>query len=172
MACNRTFILLMFFTYALVLSHEVDAQGEYLVLEKTFSKRQIQYSSGDEIIYKLKEEDFYRTDHIIALNDTAIEFHYHQILFHEIDKINIKGQRFSGANFRSIGSKLQFVGLGYIIIDQFNQVIVRGEDASFNQNVWISGGLIYIGGTIMKILNPKKIKLGGKYRIRYMNTGI
>jgi len=165
------FFLFLFFTCALFLSHEVDAQGEYLVLEKTFSNKQIQYSSGDEISYKLKEEDFYRIDHIIALNDSAIEFHYHQILFHEIDKINIKGQRFSGANFRSIGSKLQIVGIGYIIIDQFNQVVVRGEDGSFNQNVWISGGVIYIAGTIMKITHPKKVTLGGKYRIRYMNTG-
>ena len=139
-----------------------EAQAEYLVLEKTFKKKQIEYSSGDNISYKLKEEDFFRTDHIVALNDTAIEFHYHQIQYHEIAEINIRGKRFSGANWRSIGSKLQFVGIAYIAIDQFNQVVVRGENASFNQSVWISGSLIFIAGTIMKVTQPRKVKLRGK----------
>jgi hypothetical protein len=148
---------------------EALAQREYIVVEKVLSDKQVAYSSGDEISYKLKYEDFFRSDHIVALNDTAIEFHYNVIPYHEIGEINIKGQRFGKANWRGMGSKVQFIGLAYIAIDQFNQVVVRREDASFNQNVWLAGGLIFAGGTIMKILTPRKLKLGGKYRIRYVN---
>jgi hypothetical protein len=144
------------------------AQEEHLVLEKTFSNKQIHFSSGDKISYKLKDEDFFRTDHIVALNHTAIKFHYHEIPYHEITAIHLKGKRFSGTNLRGIGGKLQFVGLGYIFVDMFNQVVVRGEDASFNHNIWIAGGLIYLSGTIMKLSQPKKVKLQGKYRLRYM----
>jgi hypothetical protein len=171
MSSKSTAFLSLSLILIIVATECAEAQSEYLVLEKTFKKKQIHYSSGDNISYKLKEEDFFRTDHIISLNDTAIAFHYHQVLYHEIAEINIKGKRFTGANWRSIGSKLQFVGIAYIAIDQFNQVVVRGEDASFNQNVWISGGLIYLAGTIMKVTQPRKVKLRGKYRLRYMNVG-
>jgi hypothetical protein len=155
--------------FSLSFVHLVEAQKEFIVVEKTLSNKQITYSSGDIISYKLKNEDFFRTDHIIALNDSAIEFHYNQILYHEISQVNIKGHRFSGVNYMSIGTYAQVAGLAYIAVDQFNQVVVRGEDASFNQGVWIAGGTIFLGGTILKMLAPKKIKLGGKYRIRYMN---
>lgn len=138
-------------------------------MEKTLTSKQIVYSSGDPISYKLKEEDFFRNDHIVALNDSAIEFHYNQILYHEIAQINIKGKRFGGINLKSIGTTAQIVGIAYIAVDQFNQVVVRGEDASFNEDVWIAGGAIFAAGTVLKMLSPKKIKLGGKYRIRYMN---
>jgi len=157
-----SFFLLPFF-------HVARAQKEFIVVEKTLSNRQVTYSSGDVISYKLKNEDFFRTDHIIALNDSAIEFHYNQILYDEISQVNIKGLRFSGVNYLSIGTYAQIAGIAYIAIDQFNQVVVRGEDASFNQGVWIAGGAIFLGGTVLKMLEPKKVKLGGKYRIRYMN---
>jgi len=147
----------------------VKAQKEYIVVEKTLSNKQITYSSGDVITYKLKNEDFFRSDHIVALNDSSIEFHYNQILYEEIAQVNISGHRFTGLDVKSIGTYAQIAGIAYIAIDQFNQVIVRGEEATFNQGVWIAGGSIFLGGTILKLLSPKKIKLGGKYRIRYMN---
>lgn len=148
---------------------EALAQREFIVVEKTLKNKQIVYSSGDEISFKLKGEDFFRTDHIIALNDTSIEFHYNRIAYHEISEINIKGKRFSNFNVRSVGTYAQVIGIAYIAIDQFNQVVVSGQDASFNENVWLAGGLIFAGGTLLKLLEPKKVKLGGKYRIRYMN---
>lgn len=155
--------------FSIVMIDHVRAQREFIVVEKVFSNKQITYSSGDEISYKLKGEDFFRTDHIIALNDTAIEFHYNMIAFREIAEVNIKGKRFSSFNLKSIGTYAQVAGLGYIAIDQFNQVVVSGEDASFNKTVWLAGGLIFVGGTILKMMTPKKVKVGGKYRIRYMN---
>jgi len=145
------------------------AQSEYLVLEKTLTDRSVTYSSGDDITFKLKEEDFFRTNHIIALNDTAIEFHYYSVNYLDIDKIFLKHQRLSGFSPRVLGSYAQIVGLGYIAIDQFNQVVVRGEDASFNENVLWTGGLIFAGGTLLKLLEPRKVRVGGKYRLRYMN---
>ncbi len=145
------------------------AQQEYLVLEKTMRSRQTVYSSGDDITFRLKGEDFFRTDHIIALNDTAIEFHYNSISYHEIDVVNTKNRPFPGLGPRKIGSMAQIVGLGYIAIDQFNQVVVRGEDPSYNDDVILVGGIIFAGGTVLKFLEPRKVHVGGKYRLRYMN---
>ena len=169
MAARFMTFLFLFLLFSVGLRHQITAQREYIVVEKTLTDKQIKYSSGDNISYKLKGEDFFRTDHIVALNDSSIEFHYNEILYHEISQINIKGHRFTRINYQRIGTFTQIVGIGYIAVDQFNQVVVRGEAASFNQDVWIAGGLIFLGGTILKLLSPKKVKLGGKYRIRYMN---
>ncbi len=160
--------LLLFFIVPAFTIQQVYGQREYIVIEKTLKNKQIVYSSGDEITFRLKEEDFFRTDHIVALNDTSIEFHYNNVNYDEIAQVNIKNKRFGKMNLRGIGSKIQIVGLAYIAVDQFNQVVVRGEEASFNEDVWLAGGLIFAGGTILKFLSPRKITLGGKYRLRYM----
>jgi len=161
------FLLMMLFVIHAP-AQQANAQREYIVIEKTLKNKQIIYSSGDKITFKLKEEDFFRTDHIVALNDTSIEFHYNNVNYDEIAQINIRKKSFGKMNFRGIGSKIQIVGLAYIAVDQFNQVVVRGEEASFNGDVWLAGGLIFAGGTILKFLSPRKITLGGKYRLRYM----
>ncbi len=166
--CLRKITFFLWLLFLISFSNQVKAQQKFIVVEKVFSNKQVVYSSGDDIKFKLKEEDFYRTNHIIAVNDTAIEFHYYTVAYHEIDAIDIRGHRF-GTNLRGIGGTLQFVGLAYIAIDQFNQVVVRGSEASFNESIWLAGGAVFAGGTILKLLSPRKLKMGGKYRIRYMN---
>lgn len=163
----------IFFYLACVLSmyniQYVEAQREYIVVEKTLSNKQIKFSSGDKITYKLWEEDIFRTDHIVALNDTSIEFHYTNIQYKDIAEVDIKGKKFSSFDLKSAGGKVQIAGVALIAIDAFNQVVVRGEEATFNQGIWIIGGSLFLGGSIMRWATPKKVKLGGKYKIRYMN---
>ena len=166
---SRIYIYFLIPLLLLIGKNVTHAQNEYLVLEKTLTNRSITYSSGDDITFKLKEEDFFRTNHIIALSDTAIEFHYYTVNYHEIDKVYMKHKQLSGFSTRKIGAYAQIAGLGYIAIDQFNQVVVRGEDPSFNDDVFFVGGLIFIGATILKFLEPRKVRVGGKYRLRYMN---
>ena len=160
---------LIVFPLVLLSKEMAVAQSEYLVLEKTLTDRSVTYSSGDDITFKLKEEDFFRTNHIIALNDTAIEFHYYSVNYLEIEKVYMKRKRLSGFNLRQLGTYAQIAGLGYIAIDQFNQVVVRGEDPSYNEDVFFVGGCLFIGGTVLKFLEPRKVRVGGKYRLRYMN---
>jgi hypothetical protein len=161
--------LYLFLLFCLGILHPINAQREYIVVEKTLKSKQIKYSSGDEISYKLAGENFFRTNHIIALNDSSIEFHYNNIKYSEISQVNIKGKRFGNMDLYNIGKYTQIAGIGYILVDQFNKVVVQGQEAVFEEEVWIVGGLIFLGGTTLKLLSPKKVKLGGKYRIRYMN---
>lgn len=160
------FLVLIF---SLCFVFQAIAQQEFLILEKTLTDKNIKYSSGDNITFRLKDEKHYRTDHIVALNDTAIEFHYNIIPYHHISHVNIKGRKFSGFSLRSLGTTAQLVGAAYIAVDQFNQVVVRGEEASFNEGVWVAGGLIFLGGSLLKWTQTRKIRLGEKYRLRYMD---
>ena len=171
MAARFTTFSFLFVLFSVGLIQQIVAQREYIVVEKTLSSKQVKYSSGDNIKYKIKGEDFFRTDHIVALNDSAIEFHYNQILYREINQVNIKGHRFSGIDYYNIGTYAQIAGVGYILIDNFNKIVVHGQEPVFEKEVWIVGGLIFLGGTILKLISPKKLRLGGKYRIRYMKFG-
>ena len=145
------------------------AQREYIVIEKLTSGKQVKYSSGDNITFRLKNEDHFRTDHIIALNDSSIEFHYYRIGYDEIDAVNLRGKRFPGFGFRATGTYTQIAGAGYIAIDIFNKTVVQGNPWEFEKEVWLTGAAIFAGGTILKLFEPKKIKLGKKYKIRYLN---
>ncbi len=161
--------IFLFLTINILLSAAAWAQQEYFIIEKVINGNHIQYSSGDRITFRIKGEDHFRTDHIIALNDTAIEFHYYQLGYDEIDAVKLQGKRFTGFDFRQVGTYMQIAGVGYIAIDIFNKTLVQGNSFGFEKAVWITGAAIFAGGTFLKLFAPKKIRLGRKYRIRYLN---
>ena len=147
---------------------QVNAQESILLLEKVLTNKHIIYRTGEQITYKLNGENFYRTSQISSLCDTAFQTRFVSISYSEVARVHLKKNRFPGLGLRQIGTYAQIVGPAYIAIDQFNQVVVRGEDASFNDEVFLTGGLIFAGGTILKLMDPKKIKLGSKYRLVYL----
>ncbi len=161
--------IFLFFLINIFLSVAAWAQDEYFIIEKVITGNQIKYSSGDRITFRIKGDDHFRTDHIIALNDTAIEFHYYQLGYDEIDAVKLKGKRFTGFDFRQVGAYMQIAGVGYIAIDIFNKTLVQGSSFEFEKAVWITGAAIFAGGTFLKLFAPKKIRIGRKYRIRYLN---
>lgn len=169
MYCRCHIHYLIIFPLLIFCLGKAQAQNKYLVLEKTLTDRSVTYSSGDDITFKLKGENHYRTNHIVSLSDTAIQFHYYTVNYPEIEKVYLKHRRLSGFSLRKLGTFAQITGLGYIAIDQFNQVVVRGEDPSYNEDVFFVGGLIFVGGTALKFLEPRKVRVGGKYRLRYMD---
>jgi hypothetical protein len=138
------------------------------VLQKHGTEKRIYYSSGDEIRFSLKIEDHFRKDHIIAVTDSGFQFHYHFIRFEEIDRVDIRGKKWGNFNWNSAGLMVQIAGLGYIAIDTFNKTVVQGEAFEFDKTLWITGGSIFLAGTAMRFLQPRKIMLGGKYGFVYL----
>lgn len=154
--------------FGIILFIGISAYGQkYAVLHKIGSSKEIRYKSGDEIRFKLKNEDHYRRDHIISVSDTALHFHYSSISFLEIDKIDIRGKRFNTFNWKTIGTAFQIAGVGYVAIDSFNRTVVQGDTFEFDETVWITGGILVGVGTLIKLSQPKKVKLGLNYKLRY-----
>jgi hypothetical protein len=149
-------------------SFSLQAQ-EFGILEKTGTDKKIYFKSGDEIRYKLKNEDHFRRGHIISVSDSGFQFHYHLILFREIEKVDIRGKRWGNFDWNKTGLFVQIAGIGYIALDTFNSTVVQGETYEFDQSVWVTGGAIFLAGTALRFTKPKKIKLGGRYKFRYLD---
>lgn len=162
-------IYLFFLLICLANISSLVAQNKYMVVEKTLRNKSVTYAPGDHLKYMLEGEDFFRENRIIDLNDTSVTFYFGNIAYREIKQIHLQGKHLSRANLKSLGGKLQFAGIAYIALDQFNTVVVRGEDPSWNKNVLIAGGVLYLAGSIIRWTVLKKVKLGWKYKIRYIN---
>lgn len=142
---------------------------EFAILQKSGSQKEIYFKSGDKIRYQLKTDDHFRRDHIISVSDSGFQFHYYQVLFRDIAKVDIKGKRWGNFSWDKIGLIVQIAGVGYIVIDTFNRTVVQGNSFEFDEAVWITGGAMFLAGTAMRFAQPKRIKLGGRYRFRYLN---
>ena len=140
-----------------------------LVLEKIGTKKKTTFKSGDLIRFKLKEEKHFRQDHIVSVKDSSLVFHYNKFGIDEIAQIDISKKDFTTVDVKKIGTLLQVAGLGYIAIDNLNRYVIQGEEYVFDESVWITGGVLFVAGTGLKFLKPKKFKVGGRYRLRITN---
>ncbi len=152
----------------LMVSTNLMAQN-VLMLEKTGTNKKAIYKSGEEIKYKLKGEDHFRQDYIVSIKDSSIVFHYNKFNLEEIAEIDIRKKNFININLKSIGTMMQIAGASYIVIDQFNKTVVRDQQWEFDQDVWITGAVIFAAGTVVKFLHTKKFKVGGRYKLRIIN---
>lgn len=157
--------ILSFFLLLSLIAGNVNAQ-KYMVVSN--ARKQIYYKSGEIIRYKLKTEDHFRKSAIISVTDTAMKIKNYIIGYDEIDKIDIRGKSTGTFNWSRLGGYMQIAGIAYIAIDQFNKTVVQGNPWEFESDVWITGAIIFAGGTILRIIDPRKVKIGTKYKIKYL----
>lgn len=160
------FTLLVLF---LVFFHFSSQGQNVLLLEKSGTKKRTVFKSGDEIRFKLKGEKHFRHDHIISVKDSSIIFHYNKINLEEIIEVDIRKKDFLNFNLKQAGSRIQIVGGMYIVLDQFNKSVVQGREWQFEEDVWVTGAVLFAAGTGIKFLHPKKFKVGGRYRLHIIN---
>ena len=143
---------------------ELVAQN-YLVLEKSGADKSVRFEVGEPMRFKLKNEKFFRKEGIMALQDSTIKFKDYEIYLNEIDKIDVRHKSFSGFDFDQIGTYTQIAGIGYILIDQLNKNIVQGQKWKFEKNVWITGGIIFVAGTILRMFHLKKYAVSSSNKL-------
>jgi len=160
--------IFFFIAFIGIATHALNAQN-ILILEKTGTKKKTTFKSGDFIRYKLKDQDHYLQDHIVSVKDSSLVFHYNKVSINEIEAIDISKKRFAPIDLKKIGTLMQVVGIGYIAIDNLNRYVVQGEEYEFDESVWILGGSLFVAGTGMKLLRPRKFKVGGRFRIRVID---
>lgn len=136
------------------------------VISKAGTEREVWYLAGDEIRFRLQGEDHYRRSTIQSVSDTGLVFQYFSIGFDEIEVVDLQGRRFAMFPFRSLGSVLLYGGVGFITIDWFNQKVVQGNDYEASEGLLIAGATAAVAGGTLLLFEPKKLRLGGKYRMR------
>jgi hypothetical protein len=122
---------------------------------------------GDEIVYRLQGSKTVRTSYVNNLYDTAVLAHKEIVPFHKIDKVYFKHSSF-GNRF---GTFLVIGGVGYFLIDQFNEVVVHGEKATINEDVATTSAVLAGVGLPLMLIKKKSQRIGGKYRLLTVEKG-
>jgi hypothetical protein len=93
--------------------------------------------------------------------------HKDVIPLHKIDRIYFEHSSF-GNRF---GTFLVIGGVGYFLIDQFNEVIVHGEEPTIDENVATTSAILVGAGLPLMLIKKKSQRLGGKYRLLTVEEG-
>ena len=101
-----------------------------LVLLKN-EKVLLRLNYGDDFNYRLKGSKVVMPSYVNNLYDTAVMAHETLVPFHKIDRVYFEHSSFSNR----LGTFLVIGGVAYFLIDQFNEVIVHGEEPSIDESV-------------------------------------
>lgn len=135
-----------------------------LIIAKRASPAKYVFYEGDEIRFKLKGEKFWNKALIQGLGEDFIRLHYTTIKLSEIEAIDISSV--GGGHFLKLVSGIAITaGVGFAAIDQFNRTVVDGEPGVDEKTMIIAGGLV-ASGVILNLLRRKKVKVGGRFRLR------
>lgn len=143
----------------------VYSQKQLVLLKR--EKVLLRLNYGDDFNYTLKGSKELRYSYINNLYDTAVLAHNDVVPFHKIDKVYFTHSSF-GNRF---GTFLVIGGVGYFLIDQFNVIVVQGEEASIDEGVAITSAIMVGAGLPLMLIKKKSQRLGGKYRLLVVDQG-
>ena len=143
----------------------VYCQKQLVLLKR--EKVLLRLNYGDDFNYRLKGSKIVMPSYVNNLYDTAVLAHKDVIPFHKIDRIYFTHSSFGNR----LGTFLVIGGVGYFLIDQFNEVIVHGEEPSIDENVATTSAILVGTGLPLMLIKKKSQRLGGKYRLLTVDEG-
>ncbi len=138
---------------------------DYLVLEKMGTKKRYEYFPNDKITIQVTGEDSFRKEEIVNLTDSSIVFASGVVLLKNIYRVKPPITGWMVAT----GGTLVVAGVGYYIIDTFNQVIVAGNTYSTDDGVLRTSIILTGIGASLIFLSSKKVKLNKNWRVRIVD---
>jgi hypothetical protein len=121
--------------------------------------REVRYSMGDIITFKIKTHPEGITDQIIGFEDQTIRFRNYTVNVTEITHMYLdkKTKNWWFLKYK-YGVLLIFTGTGYLLADWINTGEIQKETAI------VSGSMI-AGGLLLKVITSKWIKVKGKKKL-------
>lgn len=139
---------------------------KFLVLEKMGTRKRLEYHLQQSITYRLKGESFFRTDVIEDLVDDVIVFRFGFFRLKDIYAVDIRTKPIGKVDFSRHWLSFIVGGVGYFIVDQFNNAVINGNRARIDEKVLRTSAIITGAGVMMKVLKKKKVKLKRNWRLR------
>jgi len=140
---------------------------KFLVLEKLGTHKRYEYHIGDEITFKIEDEDFFRHSVIEDVLDSVIIFDYGFFSFRDIESVNVRGS--TGNPVTRFAIPLMVGGVILFLADQFNETVIGGRKASINKGVTIASGSLLGAGLLMLIPGNGIKKIKGNWRLRLVD---
>jgi hypothetical protein len=158
--CYRTFLTIAVWMYALNFSH---GQRQLLLIkgEKVLAR----FNPGDEFVISLKGDKKKINSYVNNLFDTAVLLHRTLVPIHKIDKVYFK----QSGLVNLVGKFLVVAGVAYFLIDQFNVIVVDGNEASLNDNVTNTSVALVAVGLPMALIKKKYRRIRGRIRLMVVN---
>lgn len=138
---------------------------KYLLLRKVGRPYIITYNEGDYIRFKLKGERFFTKALIQGFEKGHIQFHYFRIKLDEIAEVDVSDKNFTVFSYRSGPGKLVTAGVGYLVLDQFNQTAIQGESFGISSQTAIVATSLTASGFLLKAIQKKRFKMKNKKHI-------
>ena len=156
---RKIFGLGFFISCIFLLAPSVQGQKQLVLLKN--EKILLRLYPGDEIIFSIKGSKQKRTSYINNLYDTAVLAHKDIVPFHKIDKIYFKRSSFMNV----VGTVMVAGGVGYFLVDQFNELVIKGHEGSINEDVAKTSAIMVAVGLPMMLIKKKSQRIGGKFRL-------
>ncbi|MDX1628398.1 MAG: hypothetical protein R3345_06845 [Fulvivirga sp.] len=136
-----------------------EATGQqYLILKKRDQVKAI-YKQGDDIIFRIKEEDHFRRQLIVGFDSLALRFHYFDVALDDIAEVERPAE---DINYGWSTALIQ-AGVMYLVADQFNQVVIRDEPLSVSASTFIISSTLVTSGLLWRLLKRKKYNLNKRH---------
>lgn len=157
--------LTLFFAILFCSNIQANAQKQLVLLKK--QKVILRLNPGDDFVYSLKGVKGIRHSYINNLFDTAVVAHQTVVPFHKIDRIYFRRSSFANV----VGGLLVIGGAGIFIIDQFNTVVVQGEDPVLDDRVVAISITGLAVGLPMMLIRKKSQRLKAGYHLLTVKKG-
>ena len=138
----------------------------YLELKKLGKKRKIEFFSGEEIRFKIKNDENFSMARITGIYDDYINFNNIRVNIDDIELIDIRHK--SSNTFKGIGYIISGTSLGFFAIDIINLSVVQKNTLkrSFNEKIGITSLTGIFLGISIHFIKKKYFKNNGLNRIR------
>lgn len=146
----------MFF---LLLAFNAAGQNQLLLLKR--QEVLLRLNAGDDFVFRMKGSKEVRRTYINTLSDTAVVTHRDTVPYHLIDRVYFRRSTF----VNRLGLLLVIGGAGYFLIDQLNNVVVKGNDARIDNSVAIASGTMVGVGMPMMLIGRNSRRVGGRIRL-------
>lgn len=127
----------------------------------------LRLNPGDEFVISLKGEKRKLDSYINNLFDTAVMVHKTVVPLHKIDKVYFTHSTF----MNRFGKFLVVGGVAYFLIDQFNTVVVQGDEASLDEDVTTASAVMVGVGLPLMLIKKRSQRIGGRYRLMVVEEG-
>jgi len=146
----------------LCLSYFESSSQKQLVLLKGQKILQ-RFEYGDDISLKLKGSDDIIRSYVNNIFDTAVVAHKTVIPFHKIERLYFNNN--TQNLLQKIGGGLVVGGVGYFAIDQLNEIVIQGEDASLDRTVTTASIAMVATGLPLMLIKKKSQRMKPGYRL-------
>ena len=151
----------------LLVSFSRDAYAQKQLVLLKGQKVILRLYPGDEIELKMRGNEDRIYSYVNNLYDTALMAHETLIPYSKIERIY-----FVRSNLlNKLGTALIIGGVGYFLIDQFNTIIVQGEDPNFDENVTKSAVIMVGVGLPMMMIKKKSQRIKAGYHLLTVEAG-